>query len=269
MQIPQSFSAGEPTEITLGPNAIPALRIAPAAPAAGLLPCLLLQHGYGADKFDLAPVAEVMAGLGFITILPDAWGHGARFDPLVPNYTNAFSANYFVDVVQHVAEDLAVIAEALRADPAIDATRIFLGGFSLGGITAILATERDPGVAGVIAIAGGVSPASLDASLGMAPVDDAHHAWVAANDMGAPANEAKLAPRPVLLMHGRQDDRLPVAGSQRLYDAALPAYAAFPDRLQLHVYDATHEISMPMLGEAITWLMAVSGKTQDEVGDKS
>jgi uncharacterized protein len=260
MQIPQNFTAGEPEVIAIGPTAISALRIAPAAPAAGPLPCLLMQHGYGADKFDLAPVADVLAGLGFIAILPDAWGHGTRFDPLVPNYTNAFRANYFVDVVQHVVEDLGIITEALRADPAIDATRIFLGGFSLGGITAIIATERDAAVAGVIAIAGGVGPTSLEASLGMAPVDDAHRAWVAANDMGAPMNAAKLAPRPVLLMHGRQDDRLPVAGTVRLYEAAKPAYADNPDRLQLHLYDATHEISMSMLGDAIPWLMAATVK---------
>ncbi|MBA3827072.1 MAG: alpha/beta fold hydrolase, partial [Ktedonobacterales bacterium] len=184
MQIPQAFAAGEPEEITIGPTAISALRIAPATPATGPLPCLLLQHGYGADKFDLAPVAEVTAGLGFITILPDAWGHGTRFDPRGPNHSNTASANYFVEVVQHAVEDLERIAAALRDDPTVDATRIFLGGFSLGGITAIIATEHDAAVAGVIAIAGGASPASLEASLGMAPVDAAHRAWVAAHDMG-------------------------------------------------------------------------------------
>jgi uncharacterized protein len=258
MQLPQSFAAGAPETITLGPSAIPALRIAPVAPAAGPLPCLLLQHGYGADKYDLEAVGEVTAGLGFVTILPDAWGHGERFDPKQPNYNNAFSANYFVDVVRHVIDDLAVIVGALRQDTTIDAARIFLGGFSLGGITAIMATERDPTVAGVIAIAGGVSPASLEASLGMAPVDDGHRTWVAEHDMGAPQNAAKLAPRPVLLMHGRRDDRLPVSGTVRLYEAAQPAYADFPERLQMKLYDATHEISMPMLGDAIPWLVAAS-----------
>lgn len=257
MQIPQSFMAGEPERITLGPDAIPALRLAPEETTAAPRPCLLLQHGYGADKYDLAPVAEVTAGLGFITILPDAWGHGERFDPKGPNFNTAFSVNYFVEVVRHVADDLGVIAQALRADATIDATRLFLGGFSLGGITALIATERDPAVTGVIAIAGGVSPTSLEALLGMTPVDAQHQAWVVAHDMGDPANAAKLAPRPVLLMHGRQDDRLPASGSVRLYEAAQPAYAAYPDKLQLRLYDATHEISMPMLGDAVEWLMQV------------
>ena len=255
MQIPQTFAAGEPEEIVIGPTAIPAIRIAPATAADGSLPCLLLQHGYGADKYDLLPIAEVTAGLGFVTILPDAWGHGTRYDPLGQNFTNAFSANYFVDVVRHVVDDLAVISEALRGDPAIDVARVFLGGFSLGGMTAIIATERDPAVAGVVAIAGGVGPASLEAALGMAQVDEAHREWVEANDMGAQANAAKLSPRPVLLMHGRRDDRLPVAGTVRLYEAAKAAYADFPHRLHMQLYDATHEISMPMLGDAVSWLM--------------
>ncbi len=253
MQIPMPFEAGATQAITLAGGTIPALRTAPQG-AHGPLPCLVMQHGYGADKYDLAQVGEVAAGLGFITILPDAWGHGERLDPTGPNFMTAFSANYFIEVVRHVADDLALIAGELRADATIDPARIVLGGFSLGGITSILATERDPQVAGVVAIAGGVSPESLEHAAGMTLVDADHAEWVETHDMGAPANAARLAPRPVLLQHGRNDDRLPASGSQRLYAAAQPAYAALPERLQLRVYDATHEITMPMLADAVEWL---------------
>ena len=252
------FTADEPQVITIGAEAIPALRIAPVG-ALGPLPCIVLQHGYGADKYDLAQIAEVTAGLGFVTILPDAWGHGERYDPTVPNFTNSFSANYFVEVVQHVADDLGQIVASLRQDATLDPTRMLLGGFSLGGITSIIATERDPAVAGVLAMAGGVAPESLEASLGMARADPAYLQWITAHDMGAPANAAKLAPRPVLLMHGRQDDRLPVTGSVRLYEAARLGYSSVPDRLQLRLYDATHEITMPMLADAVAWLVANFG----------
>jgi dienelactone hydrolase len=253
MQIPMPFEAGETQEITLAGGTIPALRTMPKG-ARGPLPCLVMQHGYGADKYDLAQVGEVAAGLGFITILPDAWGHGERLDPTGPSFMTAFSANYFIEVVRHVADDLTMLAGALRDDASIDPARIVLGGFSLGGITSILAAERDPLVAGVVAIAGGVSPETLEHAAGMSLVDADHADWVEAHDMGAPANAVKLAPRPVLLMHGRNDDRLPASGSQRLYTAALAAYAATPDRLRLHIYDATHEITMPMLADAVEWL---------------
>ena len=251
------FTADEPHVITIGTDAIPALRIAPVG-VFGPLPCIVLQHGYGADKYDLAQIAEVAAGLGFVTILPDAWGHGERYDPTVPNFTNSFSANYFVEVVRHVADDLGQIVASLRQDATLDPARILLGGFSLGGMTSIMATERDPAIAGVLAMAGGVAPESLEAALGMERADPAHLEWIAIQDMGLAANAAKLAPRPVLLIHGRQDDRLPVAGSVRLFEAARSAYAD-PDRLQLRLYDATHEITMPMLADAVTWLVANFG----------
>jgi dienelactone hydrolase len=252
--MPTPFEAEETREVHLHNGTIPALRTVPKG-ATEPLPCLVMQHGYGADKYDLAQVGEVAAGLGFITILPDAWGHGERLDPSAPNFMNAFSTNYFVEVVQHVADDLGTIAAELRGDPTIDPARIVLGGFSLGGITSILAAERDPAVGGVVAIAGGASLASLDGMLGMAPMDPQHAKWAEENDMGASANAAKLAPRPVMLLHGRHDDRLPVGGSLRLYEAAKLAYADQPDRLQLHIYDATHEITMPMLADAVTWLV--------------
>jgi dienelactone hydrolase len=248
------YTADEPQRITLGPEAIPSLRIAPTQ-GDGPRPCLVMQHGYGADKYDLAPIAEVIAGLGFVVILPDAWGHGERFDPTGPNWSNAFAANYFIDVARHVVDDLAQVVTALRRDPTLDPARIVLGGFSLGGITSVIATERDPAVAGLVAIAGGVAPASLMGVLGMATVDEEHRAWAEANDMGLAPNAAKLAPRPVLLMHGRRDDRLPVTGTERLFAAAQPAYAAQPEQLQLRLYDATHEITMPMLAEAAGWLV--------------
>jgi dienelactone hydrolase len=258
MQIPTPYEAGEMQEVQLHEGTIPALRCAPQA-AEGRRPCLVMQHGYGADKYDLAQVGEVAAGLGFITILPDAWGHGDRFDPAGPNFMTAFSANYFVDVVRHVVDDLVRIAAELREDAQIDPARVVLGGFSLGGMTSILATERDPAVAGTVAIAGGVSPESLEHAAGMTLVDADHAQWVETYDMGAPANAARLAPRPVLLQHGRRDDRLPAGGSQRLYDAARLAYAAMPERLQLHLYDATHEITLAMLADAVTWLTQYFG----------
>src|SRR5579875_3113255 len=139
--MPTPFEADETREIHLNNGTIPALRAAPKD-VMGPLPCLVMQHGYGADKYDLAQVGEVAAKLGFITVLPDAWGHGERLDPRGPNFMNAFSTNYFMEVVRHVADDLEIIAAELRHDPQIDPKRIILGGFSLGGITSILATER-------------------------------------------------------------------------------------------------------------------------------
>lgn len=259
MQPTTAYTVGEPQRVELGAAQIPALRLAPqptvSATTVQPLPCVVFQHGYGADKYDLLQAAEVVAALGFIIILPDAWGHGERFVPTQPNWLNSISPDYFIDVVRHVTADLTDIVATLRDDPAIDAQRIILSGFSLGGIAAILATERDPTVAGVLTMAGAVSSTILKAPLGLGAVSEANAAWVEANDMEDPALAAQLAPRPTFLLHGRFDDRLPVAGSEQLFAAAQPAYAAYPDRLRLTLYDASHEITLPMLSDALDWLV--------------
>lgn len=259
MQPTAHYTVGEPQRVELGPDHIPALRLAPqlAESDASLppLPCVVFQHGYGTDKYDLLQAVEVVAALGFVIILPDAWGHGERFVPTQPNWLNSLSPDYFIDVVRHVTADLSDIVTALRDDPAIDPQRIILSGFSLGGIAAILATERDPRVAGVLTIAGAVGSAILKAPLGLGAVSAANAAWVETNDMEEPAHAAQLAPRPTFLLHGRFDDRLPVSGSVQLFAAAQPAYAACPDRLRLTLYDASHEITLPMLTDALDWLV--------------
>jgi len=66
--------------VEIGPDAIPALVVQPqSTPSDHSLPAVLIQHGYGAEKADLLPLASELVAHGFITLLPDAWGHGERF----------------------------------------------------------------------------------------------------------------------------------------------------------------------------------------------
>jgi uncharacterized protein len=255
---PMPFEVGESERVALGPGGIPALRLRPAG-ASTPLPCIVLQHGYGADKYDLEPVAETLAGLGFAVVLPDAWGHGERLDPRGANWMAFGTARGFVEILQRVADELEQIAGWVRDDPAVQADRLILGGFSMGGIASILVTERNPQIAGLIAIAGGVDAQSLGQRLGGGGLDAARQTWASANDMAAPERARLLAPRPILLMHGRRDDRLPVEGSIHLHAAALPAYEGIEERLRLRLYDATHEITLSMMTDALAWLSEFFG----------
>lgn len=234
--------------VTMEPGAIPALHLPAAEPGA---PAMILQHGFGADKYDLEPVAEEMQRAGVALWLPDALDHGERFDPRGKHPAYDYTADDFVRLLERTRDELAALAAGLRA---AGHARVFLAGFSLGGMAAILATEHDPAVAGLLTFAGGAAPDLLTAPLALGPVSAAAAAWVHQTDMGAPLNATRLNPRPCLLLHGRADDVLPASGSQRLYDAARPAYAAQPERLRLRLHAGSHAITPPMLAEALAWI---------------
>ncbi len=241
--------------VVLGPTAIPALRIAPflREAASRTFPALILQHGYGADKYDLEPIGEELATAGAVVYLPDAWGHGERFDPRGQNFMRDASSDYFIAVVRQVMADLRALLPVVSADPAVAGAPVWLGGFSLGGIATLLTLESDSEVAGGIVFSGGISPEVVSAPLGMAPASLDNQAWARAHDMASSASVAALAQRPLFLTHGQADDRLPVIGTTRLYAAAQPLYRAMPERLQLRLFAGGHMIPPALLEDAVAW----------------
>ena len=249
------FPVGDPQRVELGPDAIPALRIAPDIPGdPRRYPCLILQHGYGADKYDLEPVAEALASAGVVVFLPDAWGHGERFDPRGQNFMNSGTADYFISVVQHVMADLTQLIPVVRQDSLADGATVILGGFSLGGIAAILTAEEVLAVNGLLTFAGGVSIATVLSPLGMPLHNPALGDWARAHDMSLPQRVGALPPRPVLCLHGQSDDRLPLAGALTFYDAVTTAYHAGPELLEVAILPGTHQITSAMLDKALGWL---------------
>ncbi len=238
-------------EIAVGPHDVPAMLVRPQAD--GPQPAAIIQHGYGADKTDLLPLGEYLAERGFVVLLPDAWGHGERMPLHGPNFLNTSSLDFFVETVIHTVDDVKACIEYLRARSDVRADAISLGGFSMGGGVALMAGLRDERVAAVVSIAG-ASPQDLS-SIHLPdvaqPSEDLRR-WGAEQDLAA--DLARFAPRPLLLIHGRQDDVVPPQASQRIYETALPFYQDQPERLALKWYDVSHMITVPMIFDAVNWI---------------
>jgi dienelactone hydrolase len=247
----RTFAVRPPEQLLVGPHAIPALLVRPLAP--GPRPAIVAQHGYAADKAFLLPLAELIAQRGFVALLPDAWGHGERFQSSGPNWLTELSADYFLQVLQHTARDLQACVEALTLRDEVRADQIVLAGFSMGAMAALLAATWDDRTAGVVS-ASGSSPLDLvDISIaGSRLAGEAARAWAVEHDV-VPRLGA-LAPRPLLLQHGRPDDMVPVANTLRLYDAARPHYAAHPEHLGLMLYEHTHIVSPVQIQDAVDWV---------------
>lgn len=260
------FGITEPERITFGPRDVPALLVRPDAP--GPHPAALIQHGYGAEKSDLLPLALFLASYGFVSLLPDAWGHGERLPQSGPTWQNTTSSDFFLDVARHTLRDAHDALSLLADRPEVRPDKILAGGFSMGAMVALILGTEDDRVAGVVSIAGSPLPDLMGVALfGATLPDDAHCAWASAHD--AAANIANLAPKPLLISHGQDDDMVPVTGAKRLYEAARPYYAAYPGRLALMLYPHTHTVTQEQIMDAARWVATfVLDDTGDDTGDQ-
>ncbi|MGE5335316.1 MAG: alpha/beta hydrolase family protein [Nitrososphaerota archaeon] len=251
MQFPQyTVRPAEPIEV--GAESIPALIVRPEAD--GPRPAALVQHGYGASKADLLPLGQYLASCGFVALLPDAWGHGDRFPTSGPNWMTNFSADFIVEVLRHTVDDMREALTALLQQPDVRPDGALLAGFSLGAIASLIVGTEDARAAGIYSISGSPVPDLVQMMpAGMpGPGPDAER-WALAHDSAE--HLATLAPKPLLLQHGRNDDMVPVSGSLRLYETAQSLYSAHPGNLALMLYDHRHDVTEAEVIEGVAWLL--------------
>lgn len=255
------YAVCAPERVAFGSRDVPALLVRPDAP--GPHAGALIQHGYGAEKADLLPLAVFLASYGFVSLLPDAWGHGERLPQSGQTWQNTASSSFFLQVARHTLDDAREALTLLASRSEVREDKILVGGFSMGAMVALILGTEDERAAGVVSIAGSPLPDLMgNALFGSALPDEAVLAW--ARDHDAAAHIADFAPKPLLLSHGREDDMVPVAGAIRLYEAAQPYYAAYPDRLALLLYEHTHTVTQEQIMDAARWVETFFLEDADE-----
>jgi uncharacterized protein len=244
--------------LSLREGNVPALFMRPATP--GRHPGVVLQHGYGSRKEDLLPFAKGLSERGFVVLLADAWGHGERFPTSGPTWMSELSADFFFDVTRNTATDVEASLDFLLQRPDVRGDEVVIGGFSMGAIVALLVATEDERVAGLVSLAGSPLPDLLSVSLyGSRLAGEESRQYAFAHDAAGADHVGKFAPKPLLISHGRRDDMVPVAGAERLYEAALPFYSRHPDRLTLMLYDHTHLVTEQQMRDAVTWMSPFFG----------
>jgi dipeptidyl aminopeptidase/acylaminoacyl peptidase len=206
---------------------VPGLFYAPAAP--GPYRCVISVHGVTANKGSSTGLRDLIVPAGYAMLTIDARFHGDRGTPDqffdLQNYPGRVR-----ELFQGTVVDLRRALDYLQQRPDCVPDKLGVIGTSMGGfIAATLAgadprvqapvllfsgadwrlwfTTGNPGVVGIFHQLG--NPVSLDAVVAaLDPLDPAK--WV-----------GRIAPRPVLMVHGDFDDAVPPASAQALYDAAL------------------------------------------------
>lgn len=181
-------------------------------------PTLILLHGWGGNRGDLLPLAAHLQARGYTSVLLDARGHGDSDDEATVS-------------LPRFAEDLATVVDWAQTRPEVDARRLGLIGHSVGAGAALLLASRRQDLAAVVSLAAFAHPGRL-----MRQRLAAHKlpywplGWYALRlveqhigvrlDAIAPENTIRRSCCPVLLVHGSEDDTVPVSDARHLQDCS-------------------------------------------------
>ena len=191
--------------------------IAPAADSGTPHPAVIVMHGWGGNAAMMLPLARPLHEAGFAALFIDARGHGASDD-------DGFAS------LPRFAEDLEHAVDWLAARPEVDAGRIALLGHSVGAGAALLVASRRPDVKAVASVAAFSHPASMmrrwlaTKRIPEWPVGRYVLRYVQRTighrfDDIAPVNTIARVRCPVLLVHGADDDVVPLDDAHRIFAA--------------------------------------------------
>jgi len=195
-------------------------------------PLLVLLHGIGADELDLLPVADALDPRLLVVSVRapyEAQPMGSAW------YALDWSASPpapDLDQAERSREALVAFLPELATRVAADAARTFLFGFSQGATMALsVALTRPDLVRGVVLHSGRVLE-------GLA-------------QRAAPA--AALRHLEALVLHGKDDDVLPVARGREIRDLLAPLLGP---RLEYREHDAGHFVTAASMADAAAWIAA-------------
>jgi dienelactone hydrolase len=211
---------------------IPAILDVPAA--TGRVPGVLLLHGLGSTKEQMAgSVGRALEASGVASLAVDLPLHGNR-----RSGTDILVARSPMEVVSQwqlaLREADHALAHLASVD-AVDSTRLGIAGYSLGAYLALEVAARNATVRAVVLAAGGDLPAGVPfAALVRSFVDP-------------PRAATKLAGRPLLMVNGRHDRRVPSRLATVLFEAA-------HEPKELRWYEGGHWPPTIVIDEAARWL---------------
>lgn len=205
---------------------IPARHPAPA-------PAVAILHGWGGNAEMMLPLAPPLYQAGYAVLLLDARSHGQSDG-------DSFSS------MPRFAEDLGHALDWLAIQPGVDAKKLVALGHSVGAGAALLAASRRPDLAAVVSIAAFADPESM-----MRRFLAARHVPYfpfgrfvlnyVQRTIGhrfsdiAPKNTIRQVRCPVLLVHGTDDDTVPLADAQAIFSQRSG------DHVQLKVLAGSHD----------------------------
>ena len=178
---------------------------------------VVVVHGWGGNAALMLPLARPLHEAGFAALFIDTRCHGASDD-------DRFTS------LPRFAEDAEHAFAWLAAQPGIDPQRIALLGHSVGAGAVLFAASRTPQVAAVVSVAAFSHPVAMmrrllaakrlpERPLGRYIRDYVQKTIGHRFDDIAPLTTIARIRRPVLLVHGEDDEVVPIVEARQIYAA--------------------------------------------------
>ena len=184
-------------------------------PAGECAPALAILHGWGGNAEMMLPLAKPLHGAGYALLFFDARSHG-RSDG------DSFAS------LPRFAEDLAHAVDWLCAQAEVDAHRVGVIGHSVGAAAALLLASQRQDLVAAVTLAAFADPAAIMRRWLKAqripywPLG-AYILYYVQHVIGqrfadiAPCHTIRAASCPVLLVHGTNDETVPVSEAQEIF----------------------------------------------------
>ncbi len=181
---------------------------------------VVFYHGFQSQKELYLQYGYFLAEKGIRVILPDAKFHGERKGKI----SEEDQAMYFWDTVQANIEELDGIVHEFVRRGLTNKEKIGVGGVSMGAITSLGILTKYDWVKVVVSLMGSAYYGHFAKALVKQSVEyglefpfDVESRIAALNPYDLSEQLEKIKNRPLLLWHGKKDDVVPFAYSERLF----------------------------------------------------
>ena len=233
-------------DLVHGTERVPATLLIPAMPQPA--PAALLLHGFSSSKERMVQsVGRALLDRGVASLAVDLPFHGERdgSGEEIP-YRNPLA---LVAAWKTAVREARAAIEWLRLQPEVDAERIAVVGYSLGGFLALMTAAEESSVRVVALAAAGDLP------------DTTPYAALVRRAVDPLRAVRKLGGRPLLLVNGRRDTTTRPVQAERLF-----AFAEEPK--QLVWYDGGHWPPPSAIEDAAAWTTARLRELSEDSGQR-
>nr|WP_223196462.1 esterase [Listeria fleischmannii] len=199
---------------------IPVLHIVKEKHRDDKLKTVIFYHGFQSQKELYLHYGYLLAEKGFRVILPDAHFHGERKGDV----SEEEQAMFFWDTVENNIEELENIVDNLVARSLASKEAIGVGGVSMGAITSLGILAKYKWVKVAVSLMGsayyghfarGLVEQALE--MGLEFPFDVNSRIASLNPYDLSEQIEKIGNRPLFLWHGKKDNVVPFAYSEKLY----------------------------------------------------
>lgn len=187
------------------------------ATGTGAKPAVMVLHGWGGNAEMMLPLARPLHEAGFSSLFIDARCHGASDE-------DSFAS------MPRFAEDAGHAVDWLRRQAEIDNRHVAVCGHSVGAGALLLAASRRSDIAAVVSVAAFAHPAAMmQRWLKVEKIPHRPIGWLILRyvervighrfDDIAPVNTIGRVRCPTLLIHGAEDETVPLSEAQAIHAA--------------------------------------------------